>query len=50
MKVLVFVEKPYGSREKASGVYNVIYGDYGSTYVDNARSAALGTTVEVEYE
>lgn len=49
MRVLVYVEKPYGERSKASGVSYVIYGDYGDTYVDNARSVALGTTAEVEY-
>lgn len=48
MKALVFVQKPYGSQSKVSGEIRAEYGNYGDTYVDNARSVALDVTAEVE--
>lgn len=48
MKVIVFVEKPYGSRAKVGNVSYVDYQDYGDTYVDNSRSVKVGVTGNIE--
>lgn len=48
MKIIVFVEKPYGSRTKVGSVSYVGYKDYGDTYVDNSRSVKVGVTGNIE--
>lgn len=48
MKVLVYVEKPYGSQTIVENVYYAEYEDYGNTYVDNSRSVKVGETDSLE--
>ena len=50
MKVLIYVEKPYGDRDKVDGVNSrvVYYGNYGDTYIDNCRAVKVGETAALE--
>ena len=48
LRLLVYVEKPYGGKAKVSGVAYAEYENYGDTYIDNSLSAEVGTTVELE--
>ena len=48
MRILVYVEKPYGNQSKVNSVSYVEYGNYGDTYVDNSRSVKVGTTGSIE--
>lgn len=48
LKVLVYVEKPYGDQAKVHGVYDAQYGDYGDTYIDNCRVVKVGETAALE--
>lgn len=50
MKVLIYVEKPYGDRDKVDGVDSrvVNYGNYGDTYIDNCRAVKVGETAALE--
>ena len=50
MKVLIYVEKPYGDRDKVDGVNSrvVNYGNYGDTYIDNCRAVKVGETAALE--
>ena len=48
MKVIVFVEKPYGNQTVVKNVALVEYGDYGTTYVDNCRSVKVGEVGDIE--
>lgn len=48
LELLIYVEKPYGAREKVAGVPSVTYGDYGDTYVDNCRIVKVGTEASLE--
>ena len=48
MRILVYVEKPYGNQSKVNNVSYVEYGNYGDTYVDNSRSVKVGTTGSIE--
>lgn len=52
LRILVYVEKPYGDQERVEGVNskNVEYGNYGNTYVDNCRSVAVGADAGLELE
>lgn len=50
LRLLVYVEKPFGSQSMAQGVGNIIYGSYGDTYVDNCRSEAVGRQAELQYD
>ena len=43
LEVLVYVQRPFGSQTVSSS------GNYGGYYVDNSRSAAVGTTAELEF-
>ncbi|MBQ9192324.1 MAG: Omp28-related outer membrane protein [Bacteroidales bacterium] len=43
LEVLVYVQRPFGSQTVISS------GNYGGYYVDNSRSAAVGTTAELEF-
>ena len=42
LKVLVYVEKPYGSQPRKEGVESAEYADYGDTYIDNCRVVEVG--------
>jgi thiol-disulfide isomerase/thioredoxin len=50
LKLLIYVEKPYGDREPVKGVDNqaVVYGSYGDTYIDNCRAVKVGETAALE--
>lgn len=48
LRLLVYVEKPFGDRTNVTGVSNAEYYDYGETYVDNCRSFKVGTVVELD--
>lgn len=48
LKVLVYVERPYGDRERVKGVNGAQYGDYGDTYIDNCRSVPIGEAGQLE--
>lgn len=48
LKVLVYVERPYGDRERVKGVNGAQYGDYGDTYIDNCRSVQIGEAGQLE--
>ena len=48
LELLVYVEKPYGARERVTGVPAATYGDYGDTYVDNCRIVKVGTEASLE--
>lgn len=50
LKLLIYVEKPYGERSKAKGVSGAIYGNYGDTYIDNCRVVKVGVDVPLEFE
>ena len=43
LEILVYVQRPFGSQNRIQS------GDYGDYYVDNARSAAVGTTAQLEF-
>ena len=47
LRLLVYVEKPYGERERVKGVEGAKYNKE-NTYVDNCRSIPVGEDVEVE--
>ena len=48
LRVLVYVEKPYGSQTIVKEVESASYGRYGDTYIDNCRTAAVGTAASLE--
>ena len=50
LRVLVFVERPYGTDDLVQAVDGAVYGDFGDTYVDNCRSAAVGEKAGLELE
>lgn len=50
LRLVVFVEKPYGNREKVSGVDGAEYGNYGDTYIDNCRAVAVGENAPLELD
>ena len=47
LRVLVYVQKPYGEQNVVQSVSGVEYGDFGGWYVDNSLSAKTGTTAEL---
>lgn len=47
LKVLVYVERPYGDPPLATGVSGAKYINYG-TFIDNCRAVKLGETANVE--
>lgn len=49
LRILVYVEKPYGNQNKVQGVTNVEYGSYGDSYVDNCRSEKVGVEAVLQY-
>ena len=48
LKVLVFVEKPYGDQPMVEEVRYAEYGNYGDTYIDNCRVVKVGEKAAVE--
>ena len=48
LKLLVFVEKPYGSQQVVKGVSAAKYGNFGNTYIDNCRVVKVGETAGLE--
>lgn len=47
LRLMIYVEKPYGERERVKGVKNAKYNNE-STYIDNCRSIPVGMDAEVE--
>lgn len=48
LRILVYVEKPYGSQTIVKGVETAQYGRYGDTYVDNCLAAPVGAEALLE--
>lgn len=48
LRILVCVEKPYGSQTRVKGVEIAEYGRYGDTYLDNCLTAPVGTEAPLE--
>ena len=48
LKLLIYVEKPYGDQGKTKGVSGAIYGNYGTTYIDNCRVVKVGEDAALE--
>lgn len=48
LKVLVYVEKPYGDQPEQAEVSEAKYGKYGDTYIDNCRVAKVGAESPLE--
>lgn len=48
LKVLVYVEKPYGDQPEQAEVSKAKYGKYGDTYIDNCRVAKVGAESPLE--
>ena len=48
LRLLVYVEKPFGDRKNVKGVPEAEYYNYGDTYVDNCRSAKVGADAALE--
>lgn len=48
LKILVYVEKPYGDQSKVSEVDGAEYRNYGDTYIDNCRVVKVGTEAPLE--
>lgn len=42
LKILIYVEKPFGDRERVRGVKEADYSDYGDTYIDNCLAVPVG--------
>ena len=49
LRVLVYVEKPYGNHTFVSGVTNVNYSYYNGMYVDNCRSEKIGVEAVLQF-
>lgn len=49
LRVLVYVEKPYGNQAVVSGVTNVEYNYYEGMYVDNCRSEKVGVDAVLQF-
>ena len=50
LRVLVYVEKPYGEEVIVTAVEGVNYSNYGDTYIDNCRSVKVGQKAELELD
>lgn len=50
LRILVYVEKPYGTSKKVKEVKDAKYGNYGETYIDNCRTVKVGENVSLELE
>ena len=48
LKLLVYVEKPYGDQQQVAEVREATYGKYGDTYIDNCRVVKVGTEAALE--
>lgn len=50
LRVLVYVEKPYGDQTKVTGYADYAdYGNYGNTYIDNSLSAKVGEKAALKF-
>lgn len=49
LSVLVYVERPFGSQEKAQFVQDVDYNDFGDRYIDNSRSEKVGVEAVLQF-
>ena len=50
LKILVFVEKPYGDQAKVERIYGVQYGICGDWYIDNCRAVIVGVSAPLELD
>ena len=48
LRILVYVEKPYGEEVIVTAVEGVNYSNYGDTYIDNCRSVKVGIEASLE--
>jgi hypothetical protein len=48
LKILIYVEKPFGDRERVRGVADAEYRDYGDTYIDNCLAVPVGQVGQLE--
>ena len=48
LKILIYVEKPFGDRERVRGVADAKYRDYGDTYIDNCLAVPVGQVGQLE--
>lgn len=48
LKILVFVQKPYGDQTRVEKIYGVEYGICGDWYIDNCRAVKLGDDASLE--
>lgn len=48
LKILIYVEKPFGDRERVRGVADAEYRDYGDTYIDNCLAVPVGQVAQLE--
>ena len=48
LKVLVYVERPYGNQTEVGDVSGAQYGNYGGIYIDNCRAVKVGETANLE--
>lgn len=49
LRILVYVERPFGSQEKVQTVRDVDYGDFGDRYIDNCRSEKVGVEAVLQF-
>lgn len=49
LRLLVYVEKPFGSQENPQNVEYAIYNDFGDYYVDNSRSEKVGVEAVLQF-
>lgn len=49
LKLLVYVERPYGDQPRVGGADYAVYGNYGDTYVDNCRAEKVGMEAVLQY-
>ena len=50
LKVLVYVERPYGNQPEVGNVSGAQYSNYGDIYIDNCRAVKLGETAVLELQ
>ena len=50
LKVLVYVERPYGNQPEVGGVSGAQYSNYGGIYIDNCRAVKVGESGPLELE
>jgi hypothetical protein len=50
LKVLVYVERPYGNQPEVGDVSGAQYSNYGDIYIDNCRAVKVGESGPIELE